>query len=575
MIERLRATLAQGLNWMAQRRRALLGAVLLLGALLTTLWFLRLATAPARRASEAVDLTDLGLPGVELRIIHPVRLSADESTRELPIITVTARASTPDAIQRFEVAFPLSEQAILFVDSEGDPIPGRLTITPGYPDALPHNLRVVHGQTQLQGRLVVPYRLRIVPSLRRGEQAVPISQLAFEIRLESRWEHAFRLFAATIFSMGLPYLILGALLLLAALEWQRYQTRQRRRREIELSAAYLRLREQIKLERWPDARGAIETIREVEPQYRDVDRLDALVSAAETATWRREQLYSAGFRAYRERDWPRAVQAFSAIENETPYYRDVRFLRRTAALYADLASRDRSLRMAAARELGDVADLVDMQPLVDALGDPSEEVAQVAEASFNRIGLASLDALLSALVHESPKTRERAYRLIESFGQSGRERLLEAVRSASPQITAQVARLLVTLGARRELADALLWIGPAHQEGIVAALLSEGPAATGVLIEALMQATPEREQLLINALAALKLHEDIDRRIAEALRSTRDARLRAVLERALSAEPCSFGVSAGSNVIPSAGDRNDAEPGPSPVRRLRLLDRRE
>ncbi|MBN1399724.1 MAG: hypothetical protein JXA74_02740 [Anaerolineae bacterium] len=575
MIERLRAALAQGLNWIALRRRALLGGVLLLGTLLTALWFMRLATAPARRAGEAVDLAGFGLPGVELRIIHPVRLSASEGARELPIITVSARADTPEAIQRFEVAFPLSEQAILFVDSDGDPIPGRLTITPGYPDALPHNLRVVHGQTQLQGRLVVPYRLKVVPTLRQGERATPISQLAFEIRLESRWEHAFRLFAATVFSMGLPYLILGVVLLAAALGWQRYQTRRRRRREIELSAAYLRLREQIKLERWADARDEIETIREVEPQYRDVDRLDALVSSAETATWRREQLYATGIRSYRERDWPRAVQAFSAIENETPYYRDIRFLRRTAALYADLSSRDRSLRMAAARELGDVADLVDMQPLVDALGDPSEEVAQVAEASFSRIGLGGFDALLSALVHESPQVCERAYRLIESFGQDGRERLLEALRSSSPQLTTRVAQLLITLGARRELAEALLWIDGAHQEGLVAALLSEGPAATGVLLEALMQAAPEREQLLINALAALKLQEDIDRRIAEALRSTRDARLRAVLERALSAEPSSFGVSAGSTLGSHVDDRARAEPERLPARRLRLLDRRE
>jgi hypothetical protein len=572
MMERMRTALAERLDWLGQRRWALVAAVLLLGSTLTTLWFVRLATAPARRASEPVDLTTYGLPGVQLRIVHPVRLSASEGTQELPLITASARADGPDTIRRFELAFPLSEQAILFVNGEGDPIPGRLSITPGYPDALPYNLRVVHAQTQLQGRLVVPYRLKITPTLRAGERALPVSELAFEIRLESRWEHAFRLFAATVFSVGLPYLILGALLLAAALVWQRYQTRLRRRREAELTTAYLRLREQIKIERWEDARLEIEAIRRVQPQYRDVDRLDALVSAAETAAWRREQLYSRGTSAYRARDWPTAVQAFGAIEAETPYYRDVRFLRRTAALYADLASRDRSLRIAAARELGDVADLIDVQPLVNALADPSEEVAQVAQASFGRIGLDGCDALLSALVHASPLARERAYHLLERLGQSARDHLMEALRSPNSQITAGAARLLATLGARRELAEALLWIDPTHQEGLVAAILSEGPAAAGVLIEGLLQAPPERQQLFVNALAALKLEEDIDRRIAEALRGTKDAQLRAVLQRALSAQPSGFGVRVG-DAGPTEEQGGDAEPGRLPVRRLRLLDR--
>ena len=64
-----------------------------------------------------------------------------------------------------------------------------------------------------------------------------------------------------------------------------------------------------------------------------------MVTSAEMAARRREQLYQIGVEAYRARNWPSAVQAFGAIEQETPYYREVRFLG-GSALYADLASRD-------------------------------------------------------------------------------------------------------------------------------------------------------------------------------------------------------------------------------------------
>ncbi|MBC7317567.1 MAG: hypothetical protein H5T70_14185, partial [Chloroflexi bacterium] len=170
-----------------------------------------------------------------------------------------------------------------------------------------------------------------------------------------RWEQGLRDFSQSLATVMTPYLLLGALFLAAVWLGQRLNAQRRLARERRLSGLYARLREQIRLERWADAREIIEQIRAEAPRYRDIERIDAVVSAAEGAGWRREQLYNTGLQAYKARNWPDAVHAFQAVEQEAPYYREVRFLRRTAALYADLQSRDRSLRLKAAQELGAVA----------------------------------------------------------------------------------------------------------------------------------------------------------------------------------------------------------------------------
>jgi len=532
----------RALDWADRNRQSLSIALLTLAAIVTLSWFVSLAASPARHVGEAVRLDAYGRPGVELRIIHPTRLSVDQTGARAALVTFSARALEPSATDPFELVLPLPDDAVAFVNADGDHVPGRVRITPGYPDALPHDLRLAHGNTQLQGGLVSPYRVRIVPLLVTNDGTTPVQPLAFEVRLESVWGQSMRTFATGVARYGTPYLLLGMLGLGVARVAVRAQRRRALARERHLATVYGQLSEHVKLERWGEARQLIESIRAVQPHYRDIDRLDSMVSSAETAAWRREQLYRIGVEAYRSRDWPSAVQAFGTIEEETPYYREVRFLRRTAALYADLASRDRSRRARAAQELGEIADLVDMTPLLNALGDRSEEVSDAAEGALRRIGADALDVLLSGLVADSAAIRERSYRLIQGLGQSVRPALLGALRSSNPRLSAPVARLLASLGAREELAAALLAAPESHQEGIVEALLSEGMAAGAALLGVLLKAPVERQQTVINALAALKLQVDLDRYIDEAIRATRDPGERQLLQRVQRAPAAPFRV---------------------------------
>lgn len=564
--------------WQALRAHpwVVIGALIALACLLSLGWLGRLATTPGRRAGAYVALGPYGVPGVDLKIVHPTRLGPETSADHATTITVLARARSQEATQAVELVLPLPDEAIAFVDLDGTHVPGRMAVVPGHPDALPYDLRVVHGDTQLQGRLLRSYRASILPLIRIGGQTTPVPDLAFEIRLESRWTQACRAFALAFFSLVIPCLTAAALALLAVWILHRVARLWRLSQERQLASIHAQLRQHIRLERWGSARREIERVRLMRPHYRDLDQLDAQVSAAETATRRQEQLYEAGNRAYKSRDWPMAAQAFASVESEAPYYRDVRFLRRTAVLYADLRSRDRSRRVTAARELGEVADLLEMTPLLRALGDRSEEVADAAEASFQRIGLEAFDVLLGGLAGDSEAVRQRAYRLIEGYGQRARNRLLAALRGGDPRITAAVAALLVALGARQELAEALLRAPPEHQAGIVRALVGEGLAAFSPLVSVLLTAPPERQGVLINALAALKSREEIDRRLEEALRATKDPREKGLLQRVLNAKPATPQRGGGASPVEkvSAGQVSEKDTTPRSGRKPRMLGRR-
>jgi hypothetical protein len=369
-------------NRWAQLRQALTGrrgkailAVAILLIVCAASWAIRAAVAPTYRAGAPVALDAYGLPGVELRLVYPVRVAYHGLGDERTALTVYARARDAAAVQTFELLLPLPDATIAIVGPDSLPVPGRLTVEPGYPDALPYSLLLAHADTQMQPTLFASRGVRITPLLRTELGAVTIPELSFRTEVESRFGHAMRSIVLWLSGWGLP---VGLAVILVTSLWRVWYSaglRRRQSREQRLSALYTRLRDEIKVENWPVARERAEELRLVAPAYRDLDRLDTLISTAETGTWRREQLYNSGLEAYRQRDWPAAVQAFAAIEEETPYYRDVRFLRRTAALGADLRSRDRSLRLQAAVELGAVADLLDMSPLLRALGDGSKEVA--------------------------------------------------------------------------------------------------------------------------------------------------------------------------------------------------------
>lgn len=542
-------------------RRIVLGIVLVLAVLVTLSWFGRLVFAPLRHAGPVVDLTPYGVSSVTLRLTYPTRLEEEQRGIDAPFVTAFARARSSEDVRPFSLIFDLSDGSVAFVDVEGAHVRGRLDIVPGHPQPLPHDLRVAHANTQLRGRLLRAHHVRVAPSLLVEGEVTPVPELAFRIRLPSRLEHISRAVVQSFSWAVIPYFLLALVLAVAVLAWHRVGRRRRLEQEKHLSTLYVQLRERIQLEQWEEARDRIDEIRLLRPHYRDIDNLDTRVSAAETAGWRRERLYEAGVEAYKARDWPTAIKPLATVEEEEPYYRDVRFLRRTAALYADLRSRDRSRRLEAARELGEVADLIDMVPLLDALGDRSEEVADTAEASFGRIGLRAFDVLLEGLIHKASGVRERSYRLIQNQGQEAKPRLLGALRSSDPEITEQVASLLVDLGARKELAQALLWIAPKQQRGIVKALVSEGVGVCGVLVEALLEAPPERRQVVLNALAALKDEADIGQRLERALRSTEDPEEKRLLRRALELSPTGFHVSDDVPPPPQLPPQEDAGEG--------------
>lgn len=570
-------------------RSVALVALACLAVLATVSWGVRLAASPTRRAGPHVSLAPYGYPGIELSIVYPTRISPRPAPGESSVLTVYARADAPANIAPLELILPLPDESLSFVDSDALPTAGRLSIVPGYPDALPHSLLLAHADTQLPPSLIFARAVRITPMLRTPAGVVAVPELAFRTYLESHLGQSLRLLIQWLSGWGLLIAaVLAAMAPLGAL-FQQAKRRRRLAREQQLSAIYTCLRDEIKVENWTEARSKIEELRLLAPSYRDLDRLDTLVSTAETATRRREQLYSVGLRAYRERDWPTAVQAFQSIEEETPYYRDVRFLRRTAALYADLHSRDRSLRIRAATELGDVADLVDMLPLLQALGDRSVQVADAAEASFARIGLAAADTLIAGLTAESQQVRERCFRLLQGLGQGVRDALVSALHGPDPRVTAAAARLLRSLGAREELADALLRTAPEHHAGIVAALVQEGQAACEALVDALLKAPPGREQVLIAALGAIKTQADISRYLETRWRA-QEGRAKELLQRALhapaepfvSADLTKEAVDAQPSAPPPIDESTDSAQPEAPhsdmsprslVRRLGLLDR--
>ena len=570
-----------GIASLAPYRRHIIAVALVLITAVILRWGWQLASSPARDAGGPLSLAAYGVPSVELRIVYPARLSTEQDEADKAgVVTVLARAASPEAVLPLEVLLPLPNEAVAYVDGQGVHVPGRLSILPGFADDLPYDIKVVHGNTELAGSLLRAFPVDVVPVLRVGDRMTPLPELSFRIYLESRSRDAFRRVATFVSDFGVAAVLIGVLLSLAVWVTRRLEMWRRLSEEKGVAALYTRLQGHVLLRRWSEARQEIERIRLQRPYYRDVQQLDGVVAAGETAAWRQKEQYEAGLAAYRSRDWPSAVQAFHAIEVEAPYYREVRFLRRTAALYADLGSRDRSLRITAARELGEVGDLLDMTPLLLALGDPSEDVAAAAEVSFGRIGIQAFEVLLVGLASDSRAIRERAYGLIEGLGQGARVRLLDALRAVDPRLSKDVSLLLARLGARQELAEALLWAQAGHHEAIVDALVSEGTAGANALIEVLLKAPVQRQQVVIKALAALKLKGDVDHRLEEALRLSKEVQQRELLQRALTAPPSRFRPEpAGVKDKPAPppeeqGGGTSSEKGPR-VRRLRFLEKRQ
>ena len=532
--------------------------------------FIRVGDAPPRRVSDDIDAGAYGLEGVDLRMIYPTRLDPQPADH-VETITVIARASSEAGTAPFQMILALSDESVAFVDGEGMRVPGRIEITPGYPDALPHELRIVHARTQLRGGLMGRHTVTVEPMVMPNGEWTVIPELTFKLVLEATWLRTTRKVAGFLAGAGMPALLLLSALLVVVLAWGRWHRKRQLTLEKQLAGRYRQLREHVRLSDWSEARSELEQIRAVDAQYRDLSQIELMVNAAESRGWRLEQLYEAGWAAYKRRDWPQAIHALRAVEGEAPYYRNAGFLQRTAALYADLGSRDRSRRLAAARALGQVGDLLDMMPLLYALGDPSEQVAQAAEGSFGEIGLPAVDTLLAGLALDSPTTQERSFALLRGFGQAAREQLVGALRSSEPRVTAAVAKLLANLGALDDLVYALGRVAPEHQLGIGEALLAEGLPACRLLVDALLKAPPEKRELYVRLLVGLRHREPVDRHLEELLRATKDTRHKVLLRRVMSVEPEPFhadmGPAASARIQSALVNRAPAEPAPRRLRR--------
>jgi len=530
--------------------------------------FVRVGDAPLRRVGDDVDLASYGIEGVHLHMIYPTRLEPF-SDGQIETVTVMARADDAAWDRAISVVLPLSDDSVAYVDGEGMRVPGRLEITPGYPEALPHELRVLHARTQLRGGLLGRHMVSVEPRVLVDGTWVAVPELSFRLALEAPWLRTMRRVASFLAGAGLPALLILAAMLVVVLAWGRLRQRRRLAQEQQLAGRYRQLREHVRLSEWGQARSELEDIRTVDAGYRDLPQLELMVNAAESRSWRLEQLYEAGWAAYKRRDWPEAIHALRAVEDEAPYYRNVAFLQRTAALYADLASRDRSRRLAAAQTLGQVGDLLDMMPLLYALGDPSEQVAEAASDSIEAIGLGAVDTLLAGLSLDAPQVRQRSYNLLRSFGQEAKASLVGALRSSDPRVTASAAKLLANLGALEALVYALGVVSEPHQSGIAEALLSEGLATCRPMVNALLSCPPEKRDLYVRLLVALRHREPVDRHLEELLRSTREARHKVLLKRVLAGEPEPFTADMGS-APRSHPPAIEATPGSAPATRRRL-----
>ncbi|NLD44511.1 MAG: hypothetical protein GX657_13580 [Chloroflexi bacterium] len=582
----VRGTLAEGDLLLA----ALAGVLVLLWGLVGMGALATWTSPPDRLATEAVPLEAYGLPGVEVRLLYPAALPAPG---EKALLTVLARAGAPSEARPFTLAFTLPDEAAGFVDAAGWPTSGRLTVTPGAPEAAPYSLWLARTSTAAGGGLLRGRRIPVEVSLVTQEGAARVVGLSFTVGVPARLPRAARgLLRGAAAALWRPLTL--ATVLAAALWGAAQALRRRRERErAESEALYQSLVEQVQGERWAEARRSLDALGAQASAYRDAPLLERRVREEEMALWRRERNYRRGTEAYRQREWRAAARAFDALERDDPYARDVPYLRRTAALYADLASRDRSRRIAAARALGEVGDLADWSPLVQALADPCEAVADAAEQAFQRSGPAAYEALLGGLRSPHEAVAARSERLLRGFGQPIRERLLAALRADDPALTARVAGLLAALGARRELAEALLWAEDAHLPGLAAALANEGVAAAGVLVDVLRTAPAERVGVVLAAIGALKARADVSRPLEEALRATRAREERERLERAvaLAAAPYAGPVEwspapaaapagpPGADAAPAADGSLAAEAGagngapPERGRRMRFFDR--
>ncbi len=594
-------------------------------AALAALWVLVAAGAlvgggytPPRQAGPELDLSAAGHPGVRLRLLYPAALPA---SGQPAILTILARASSPDRTDALTLAVDPADDAAGFVDRDGWPIPGRVAVVPGYPEAAPYALRLAHTSSTLRGGWLSPRRVPVSVYLVNADGARALSELAFSVAIPARLPSAARNLATH--AAERLWIPLTAVTLLVAAGWvgqrlladrraadadhraaldaertaladhraalvaertalanqraalaaehtalanHRAAVADQRARTAEAArSAYEHLQELLRAERWDEARQAVGALRAIAPSYRDVAAIDIRLGEQAAARQRREALTRAGLDAYDRQDWSAAAVALAEVEQGDESTRDLAFYRRTAALYVDLGSRDRSRRVAAARALGEVGDLTVWSPLIAALGDPADAVADAAEQSLLHAGPATQEALMDALRSETAAVATRSARVLRGHGQAVRDRLLAALREPDAAIAPQVTRLLAELGGRRELAEALLWAGDAQLPALAAALAGEGVLASTVLVEILLKAPPERLGVVLAAIAALKTRADVARPLEEAYRATRDRGERERLERAI-AVPAAPYTGPIETAAPAQEDTSSAPAeGPAPV----------
>lgn len=161
--ERIGHWVSRTRTWFGGSQGKIVLALALLIVIVAVSWSIRAAVAPSHRAGASVMLDGYGLPGIELSLIYPVRVPYRGGGEEPAVLTVYARATEAEAVQSLELVFPLPDATVAVVGTDGLPAPGRLAVVPGYPDALPYSLLIVHADTQLQPSLFTSRTVRITP----------------------------------------------------------------------------------------------------------------------------------------------------------------------------------------------------------------------------------------------------------------------------------------------------------------------------------------------------------------------------------------------------------------------------
>ena len=495
--------------------------------------------APSNQVIGPVELSDYPSPGVTVEMVLPQRLETWNTTDAAQVLTLYVTPHRPD-VEGVSLVFALGDRSVVLTDVNGQILSGPIEVSFQYPAEMILPLYVATAATGEGSGLLSFHTVSLnLYTLRDGVQT-PVDGLGTQIALSSRLGSALRRVNDFLTRIALPIMAILTPFVLLGNWWAKRRQRQTDAQKA-LDARYVFIRELVDAGQIVRAREAAALLRREAPNYARIDHLDEFLStlgsaeltASSVVSSNTESTLDEGIKAYKARDWELACGLLHTAQATDEYNPHLQFLYRTSCLYLALSGRDRSKRIAALRELGEIGDLVDLVPIVDALDDANSTVAKAAEETLLAIGPVAFDALARGLKNPSQSIKRRSRNVLASLGQDIREQLLSLLHTRDAELVAIASELLIGLGAREQLADALLWADPTVLDGIVRALVSDEIVALQPLLDVLLRAPSERQPYVLAAIGELKKHVNIDRRIEDMQRSVRDGEKRNLLGRAL------------------------------------------